>query len=312
MARWPSTIIVVGASGLAFVAGQFLGRNGKSETSLSPGEGVAVLRFGDRELRADQARAALSSQRIALRAGTGAAKEVVEDLARTRILALRAVEKGYDRDPEVVRRYAETLATLYLEKELGALPPPTEADLRAYLEENRGEFALPERTRVALISFAVTNNAERAEKRAKAAAALKEALARRREYYAFGELARARSEDPRTAARNGELGEMTREALAAAAGPEVAAAAFAMSEPGIHETVIESASGFHVLRVLGREEAYEPRLEDVRDRLAARLASERREARRKALIEEAWKEAKVAIDEVALETIVAELRSTRP
>ncbi len=165
---------------------------------------------------------------------------------------------------------------------------------------------------MALISFAVANAAERADKRAKAAAALKDALARRREHYAFGELARARSEDPRTAARNGELGETTREALAAAAGPEVAAVAFAMSEPGIHETVIESASGFHVLRVLGREEAYEPRLEDVRDRLAARVASERREARRKALVEEAWKEAKVTIDEAALEKIVAELRSTRP
>lgn len=270
-----------------------------------------VARFGNHGIAADQVRAALAAQRIALHAGAGPAKEIVEDLARTRILALRAAEKGYDRDPEIVRRYAEQLATLYLEKEVGALPPPTDADVRAYLEAHRAELAQPERVRAAVISFAAASPADRPAKRAKAAAALKEALARRGAYYAFGELARAKSEDPRTAARNGELGELTREELTAAVGPEVTAAAFSMSAPAVHKAVIEGASGYHVLKVLARAAAYEPRFEDVRDRLRERLANERRAERRKAVIEEAWKQADVRIDEGALQKVLAEVRSGR-
>lgn len=313
MTRTGSTLVATGALAVAFVAGLAFERSHAPAGSLAAGEGPVVARFGNHGIGADQIRAALASQRIAVRAGAaGTAKEIVEDLARTWILALRAVEKGYDRDPEIVRRYAEQLASLYLEKEVGALPPPTEADVRAYLEAHRSELAQPERVRAAVISFAAASPADRAAKRAKAAAALKEALARRGAYYAFGELARAKSEDPRTAARNGELGELTREELTAAIGPEVAAAAFSMSMPGIHEAVIESAAGYHVLKVLARVAAYEPRFEDVRDRLRERLANERRTERRKAVIEEAWKQADVRIDDDALQKVVAEVRSGRP
>ncbi len=313
MARVGPTIVAVGALTVAFVAGVAVGRSRAATGSLGAGGGPALAKFGPHGLGADQVRAALASQRIAVRAGAAdSAKEIIEELARTRILALRAMEKGYDREPEIVRRYAEQLATLYLEKEVGALPPPSDADVRAYLDAHRSELAQPERVRAAAISFAAASPADRPAKRAKAAAALKDALARRGEYYAFGELARAKSEDPRTAARNGELGELTREELTAAMGPEVAAAAFSMSKLGIHEAVIESASGYHVLKVLGREASYEPRFEDVRDRLRERLANERRAERRKAVIEEAWKQADVRIDDDALQKVVAEVRSGRP
>ena len=310
MKRVSSTLVAAGALAMAFFGGVAFQCSRAPEGLLAAGEGPVVARFGDHAIGADQARAALASQRLAVRSGgAGSAKEIVQDLARTRVLALRATEKGYDRDPDVVRRHAEQLATLYLEKEVGALPPPSDADVRAYLEAHRAELAQPERVRAAVISFAAASAGDRAAKRAKAAAALKDALARRAEYYAFGELARARSEDPRTAARNGELGELTREELTAAIGPEVAAAAFAMPKPGIHEAVIESASGCHVLKVIARVPAYEPRFEEVRDRLRERLLNERRAERRKAVVDEAWKQADVRIDDDALQKLVSELRA---
>lgn len=312
MTRAGSTLVAAGLLAVAFAAGLAFQRSRAPCGPLGAGWGPVVARLGDHAIGADQVGDALASQRLAVGVGgAGTAREIIEELARTRALALRAIEKGYERHPELVRHHAEQLASLYLEKEVGALPPPTDADLRAYLEAHRSELAQPERVRAAVLSFVATAPPDRTAKRAKAAAALKEALARRGEYYAFGELARARSEDPRTAARNGELGALTREELTAAMGPEMAAAAFSMSAPGIHEAVIESSSGYHVLKVLSRAAAYAPRFEDVRDRLRERIANERREERRKALVEEAWKEANVRIDDDALQKLVAELRDGR-
>jgi parvulin-like peptidyl-prolyl isomerase len=309
----PASIFLGGGALFAagLLAGFLLGRTCPAGP-LDGGDGPAVATFGGHALRADALRAALATLPAAARTGVEPAKKVAEELARTRVLALAAIEKGYDRDPELVRQHAEQLAAAYLEKEIDAperARQPTEDEARAFLEAHRADYARPERVRVALVSFVAPTPAERPAERARATVALREARARAGEYYAFGELARAKSEDPRAAARNGELGETTREELAAAAGAEVAAAAFAMKEPGVHDAVIESAAGFHVLKLLGHEAAYEPRIDELRDTLRSRLTAERRAERRRALLDRAWKDARVRIDEGAVRKVVAELRS---
>ncbi len=303
--------VVVGLAA-AFAAGLAVGRALPGSQRRGSEQGPTIVDLGRERLGAAQVRAALAAQRAAIRtAGGDAPRRIVEELARTRLLALRAIEQGYDRDPEISRRYSEQLAAVYLEKEAGALPAPTDADVRTFFDAHRAELAEPERARVAVVSFVAASPDERGAKRAKAAAALREALAHRNEHYAFGELARARSEDPRTAARNGELGELTREELSAAAGSELAAAAFSMASPGVHEAVVESASGYHVLKVLAREPGHEPAFDAVREALRERLASERRAARRKAAMEEAWSRAEVRIDDGAVRQLVAELQPGR-
>jgi parvulin-like peptidyl-prolyl isomerase len=309
-------VLLIAAASLA--AGLFTGHSLPRQQTATPGPessnpGPPVARFAGGAVGAREIIAALAAQPLLLRGGgTEPMRRAVEELVRIRVLALRAVDKGYDRELDVARRYAEQLAAAYVDLELAAGDAtPTDEDVRAWVEANRGELARPERVRIAVISFNASSADERAAKRTKAAAALREARARAGEYYAFGELARAQSEDARTAARHGELGEKTREELTAAAGPEIAAVAFSHSEPGLHDAVVETAAGLHVVKVLGREAAYEPRLEDVRDTVRARLARERREARRSALVEAAWKEADVRIDEVALRKVVDELRTER-
>lgn len=292
-----------------FGAGVLAGRSSRPGAPAGD-EGAPVATYRGGELGERAVRAAIGEQPVAIRAGgVAAARRLVEELVRTRVLATSAQQKGYDRDPEVARRLAEQLAAAYVEKEVdgpgGA--PATDDEIRAYLEAHRAELGRPERVRVALMSFLAPSAPDRAAKRAKAAAALKDARARAGEYYAFGELARARSEDPRTAPRNGELGELTREELAAAAGPEIATVAFGMAAPGVHDAVLETAAGYHVLKLLGREASYDPRFEDLRDGLRARLQSERRSERRKALLDRAWSDADVKIDEAALARLVAEL-----
>ncbi len=284
--------------------------------ALPAGDGprVAVFRGGD--VGASSVRAALIQEPAAVRSGNPQiAKRVLDDLVRTRVLATRAIEKGYDRDPEFAQRHAEQLASLYLEKEFEGPErgkAPTDDEVRAYFDGHRADFSRPERVRVAVIAFPGATPAERNAKRAKAEAALAEARRRENDYYAFGELARRRSEDSKTAPHQGELPFMTREELTAATAPEVATAAFGMPDAGkVHPAVIETGTGLFIVKLLGHEPTQNPKLEDLRDTLRARLSSERRAEHRKAFLERIWKEANVRVDEAALERVVAEASGGR-
>ncbi len=184
--------------------------------------------------------------------------------------------------------------------------------MRKYFEEHRAELSRPERVRIALIAFKVSNPSEREKKRALARVELAEVKAKSKDYYGFGNVARARSEDARTRAAGGEVGYASREDLAGAYGPEMAEAAFGMKNPNeILPAVVESAGGFYLVKLLGREAAYEPRFEAVRDSLRARLASERRAADRKRFLDELWRRADVKIDDQAVSGLTVEKVSAR-
>jgi len=306
--------VAVGATVLVLTALAFwLGRLSIDVVGLSDGNGRRVATVGKAFLHASDLRAALADDPASARGGSEeGVKRALEELARARLLALRAIEKGYDRDPDVVRRYSRQLAQVYVDKELASRTngaAPSDEDLRAWFEAHRSEFARDERARVALVSFLVSSPSERDAKRAKAVAALKEAGAHAAEYYFFGDLARRRSEDPATSARNGELGELTRDQLAAAAGAEVATAAFSMAEPGVYDKVVETSKGFHVLKLLSRAPAFAPQLEELRETVRARLVAERRETRRKVVLDEALKGADLQIDETALKEVLEGLRT---
>lgn len=293
--------------------GVWLGRHSVDVGALPAGNGRRVATLGDAALNASDLRAAPIDDPAAVRGGgEDGVKRLLEELARTRALAQRAIEKGYDRDPDVVRRYAKLLAQVYVDRETAALATtaaPSDDELRAWFEAHRSVFARDERARVALVSFLVSGPAEQEAKRARAAAALKEARARAGEYYAFDDLVRRRSEDPVTAARNGDLGELTREQLAASAGAEVAAAAFSMTEPGVYDKVVETSKGFHVLKLLGRQPALAPQFEELRETVRARVVAKRREAGRKAVLDAALKGASIQIDEAALGEVLEGLRT---
>ncbi|WP_242393021.1 hypothetical protein [Anaeromyxobacter oryzisoli] len=87
----------------------------------SAGDGAVIVRFGSEALRASEVEARVQAMPAMARArltSPEARKQFVEDLVRERILARRAEEKGYQRDPEFARRYAQELGSFYLEKEL--------------------------------------------------------------------------------------------------------------------------------------------------------------------------------------------------
>ncbi len=316
MRKLPLVVVVL----LVGASGYMLGHSSRSKGPLdeSAADGRVIARFAGQALHASELEARLRAlpemTRVRL-ASPEARRAFVEDLVRERLLAHLAEEKGYQRDPEFARRYAEELGTFYLEKEFEEperRKAPTEDEVRKYFEEHRAELSRPERVRIALIAFKASSPSEREKKRALARSALAEVHAKAKDYYGFGNVARARSEDARTRAAGGEVGYASREDLAGAYGPELAEAAFGMKNPNeILPAVVESAGGFYLVKLLGREAAYQPRFEAVRDSLRARLSSERRAADRKRFLDELWQRAEVKIDDQAVKGPAVEKAPTR-
>lgn len=292
-------------------AGYWAGRGSSPKSVLdSTGDGAVVARFSGHVLRTGDVESRMRAMPDMVRArfrAPEARKGLVEDLVREQLLARLAEEKGYQRDPELAKRYAEELGNVYLEKEFEEPErkrAPTDEELRKYFDEHHAELARPERVRIALVEFKVAQPSEREKKRALAQQILSEARAKAKDYYAFGKLARARSEDERTRASSGELGYVSREELGNGYGPELAKAAFGLTKTGeVGGVVVESAGGFYVVKLLGREAAYEPRFEAIRDALQARVVNERRNADRKRFLEELWKSAGVKIDDDAVKRL---------
>jgi len=127
---------------------------------------------------------------------------------------------------------------------------------------------------------------------------------RSKDYYGFGEIAHARTEDVAARASNGELPFMTWAELAARYGEPLANAALALKEPGsLHDGVVETHAGFHVVKLLGREAAYQPRYEDVKESIRQRLAGDARAEALKKYLDDLWKRSDVRIDEKALQAV---------
>src|SRR5438876_1104795 len=104
-------------------------------------------------------------------------------------------------------------------------------------------------------------------------------------FYAFGDAARAKSEDEATRTVGGELPFSRRDDLQQRLGPEVAAAAFEMRGNGtIRDALVETPKGFYILRLLAREEASSATFEDVRESIRHRLDDERRQQRYRKLV----------------------------
>lgn len=305
-ASTPLVATAVIAAAIAGVSGFFIGysRGGGSPLDGRPSSGAVVATFDGDKVTVGELEALVGPKDGPLRARLADAaerKEFVEGWTRTLLLARRAEAKGFHRSQEFAQRYAQELSTSFVEKELEASPAgriPTDDELRGWFAEHERELQRPERVRLAIISFDAPDEVARAKKRAAAQAALSAARERPMDPYAFGNLARLRSEDPRTRALNGELPPMGREELTSAFGPELAAAAFELTEAGaVLPRVVEAARALHVVKLIAREREQRPAFDEVKELLRQRLTSERRSKGRNDFVGGAVKDAGMSIDE---------------
>lgn len=279
-----------------------------------PSGGPVLARYSGRELTLAEADAELRAPGSQVSAGVLSTAEgkkgFVEGLVRVDLLARLAEEKGYHRDAAFRRRMKQELAATYLQREFEEPErkrAPTDAEIEKYFTENQAKLRRPERLRLAVIAFRAEDDATRRAKRPLAQQALAEVRRRANDYYAFGEVAAARSEEPKSAATSGELPPMSREELEAGFGPTLAAKAFAMArKPGtLLDGVVEGERGLFVVKLLAVDPPWEPKIEELRDSLRTQLTTERRSTGLEAFLGGIWKRADVKIDDAALKQLKA-------
>jgi parvulin-like peptidyl-prolyl isomerase len=293
------------AGGAGYAVGRARGREGPLDGR--PSGGAVLARFDGENVTSAEIDALAGPKDGPLRAqlrDLAARKEFVEGWTRTLLLARRAEAEGFHRSQEFARRYAQELSTAYAEKKLDASAagrPLTDDEVRAWFAEHEKELQRPERVRLAIITFEAPDAAARAKKLGAAQAALAAARERPLDQQAFGNLARLRSEDPRTRAMNGQLPPMSREELTSFYGPDLAAAAFELTEAGaILPRVVETPTALHVVKLVLREGEQRPAFEDVKEVLRQRLTSERRNKGRREVVDAAVRDAGMKVDEKAI------------
>jgi peptidyl-prolyl cis-trans isomerase C len=227
-------------------------------------------------------------------------RELLDSVVRFEVLAREAQNRGYDRDPEVLRyrkqRAIERMLASEVDAKLAAAPI-TREELEAYHRAHPAEFRQPEGVRVDQI---VVSDARKAGDVAAAAKRLGTGDAA-----GFRKLVATHSEDEASAGRGGDLGFLQRGAETAPHG--VIEGAFALAAQG--ETTgpvagpIKTEQGYHIIRLTQRRPSFVRPFEDVEPLVRTRLIEERRRQRIEAMIADVRSRVKVEVFEDRLEQV---------
>ncbi len=175
-----------------------------------------------------------------------------------------------------------------IETEVTGISVPASA-VAAFYDENPDQFVQPETVRASHILIRIPEQADDASK-AKARARAEQLLASAKGGADFAKLATENSEDPGSAANGGQLPPFARGQMI----PEFEMAAFQL-QPGQLSGVVETAFGFHVIKVHERSAATMVPLDKVKDQIQAFLESQQRQEKVSNLIADLRAKGKIEI-----------------
>lgn len=212
----------------------------------------------------------------------------------------KLAEQGLNRD-ELRRQVRESLlVTKLVNKDIASRVTVSDAEVADFYQRNKARFNVPETT-YHLAQIEVTpaptpdvRNLKNDDAKNPAAAERKiQALyAQLRAGGDFMKLAQAYSEDPRTSAGGGDLGFIPASSLDR--NPQLKQAVAAL-KVGEISGIIRTPAGFHIVKLLGREERGQRTLDDptVKNTIHQSLMNEKEELMRAAYIENLRNQAKV-------------------
>ena len=158
-----------------------------------------------------------------------------------------------------------------------------------FYEENARYFEAPEQVKASHILISVTNDAQKAEAKAKAEALRAQVLAGTN----FADLAASHSDCP-SKANGGDLGFFGRGQMV----KPFEEAAFALGTNEVSD-VVETQFGFHVIKVTDKKSASKTPLEEVRDQIKEHLSGDKKREAVETFLESLKAKAKVFINEAA-------------
>lgn len=160
----------------------------------------------------------------------------------------------------------ETLVIDYLVLALGDLAAgvtPTDEELRAFYDEQKGTFTVPEERRVSHILITVEPSAKPEAEQA-ALAKIQGARDRIQKGEDFARVAKEVSEDPESAAKGGDLGIIRKETT----DPNFEKAALSLGKDAVSEPV-RTSFGYHLIKVTDLKPAAVKSFEEVKTDLLA-------------------------------------------
>ena len=240
-------------------------------------------------------------------------KRLLEEMVEVELLAQEARRRGLDKTPETEERTRQILRDHLLEELRKGAPSPNdvpEAELRAYYDKHKDEFAEPERRRVAAV---VLDSA--AVAKTVLAKALKASPAEWGELVAERSTRRSRTQGPAELA--GDLGIVGAPGHPRGANPRVPdpvrEAAFKIEKVGdTYGEVVESDGKFYVVRVTSSTPARERKYEASERAIRTAVVQAKIREKEQALEAELRKKFPVKVDEAALAKVVVPAPGAAP
>ncbi|MBD3767590.1 MAG: SurA N-terminal domain-containing protein, partial [Gammaproteobacteria bacterium] len=154
-------------------------------------------------------------------------------------------------------------------EELAKTVKVDDEQLQAYYKDHPEKIQLPEKRNVRHILIMLPQEADATATEA-AKKKIEGLLAQIKQGADFAELAKTHSEDPGSASRGGELGFFQRGDMV----PEFEAAAFALKKAGDLSEIVKTSYGYHLLQLVAVEAAKTPSFAEVKELLAQELKIE--------------------------------------
>jgi len=261
-----------------------------------------IARAGDKDITASQIQPYLAkvspSERDSLLQNPAALSRAVRTVLLQKQLLDEAKAADWEKNPETQALLARVrdaaIAESFLES-VTAVPAnyPGDEEITALYESRKDSLRLPREYRLAQIFIASADDKAKAKSKA-------DALAKQIKSGDFATLAKSNSDEPRSAAKGGEVGWLAEESIQPAIRQSLAGAGKdSIAGP------IELGDGFYFVKILDVREPRTATLEEVRPQLAAALRQERAALNRQAYLERLQAKSPVTINEIALPELLS-------
>lgn len=220
-------------------------------------------------------------------------QEVMDELVNETLLYQEALRQGIDKDPKIRKMMVNTL----LKRDVyGTLDPDaiTDEELRAYFDENKEDFVVPEKVQIKRIMIKFADEAGKAEAK-KTAEQVRQDVAD--DPSQFKSLAQEHSQGP-YARRGGDLGFVGKKGKPGV-DQEVIDAAFELSKGEVSE-VIETEGAFHIVYVPNKRDRVERTFEQMKGSVLRKVKSDRYNELHDSYVQKLKDGAEIAVDDAAL------------
>jgi peptidylprolyl isomerase len=276
---------------------------------VAASSGPAVARLGNQQVSPEELQALLATVAPATGEQLRGNREALERWLRTRLAEKAVLEQadaqGWAQRPEVVRQTRAATEQIVFRDYLRSVSQvpadyPSAAELQQAYDAGKANWQTPALYRVSQIFLAASDAPGLEAARKKAIELSKKAQAAPGE---FAALASQYSQDRVTAERGGDSGLQPLQQWV----PEVRGAVAKLKVGAVSEPV-QSAAGFHVIKLTEQQPARTATLDELRDQLTQALRAQRQEQIAQAYLDGMLNTATLSIDGAELNKVLEEKR----